>query len=245
MKKSILITGANGGIGQALCKIFSANGFYVLATDRDELSKCKCDLYVRIELERYPESDILRNELVNAVRGINNEYSFCGLINNAAHQVIKSVKAIELADVVRTYNVNLYSPIFIIQDLLDILAGNQGSIVNISSVHSRLTKENFSVYASSKAALSAFTRALAIEIGERVRVNAIEPGAIETEMLKEGFVGKTAKYEELKSYQPSKRIGKVEDVAKIALNMICDFDYMNGTCIQVDGGISARLHDPD
>ena len=245
MKKSILITGSNGGIGQSLCKVFNSHGYFVIATDRHKDSRCNCDAYIQIDLEHYTKNRKIRSKLIDFVENKNKIYPLYGVINNAAYQVTKGINEISVDDVLKTYVVNLFSPLFIIQDLMQILNENNGSIINISSIHANLTKAKFSLYASSKAALSAFTRSLAIEIGENVRVNAIEPGAIDTEMLKEGFKGKIEKYEALKSYQPLQRIGKPEDVAKLALNMINDYTYMNGACIKIDGGISACLHDPD
>jgi NAD(P)-dependent dehydrogenase (short-subunit alcohol dehydrogenase family) len=245
MKKSILITGANGGIGKALCQIFNDNEYFVIATDCHQESKCKCDAYIQMELEQYAVSEIKRKNLIEIVEKIDCSYPFIGLINNAGYQILKKIDDILINDVFKTYAINLYSPIFIIQDLIPVLTKNKGSIINISSIHAGLTKAKFSIYASSKAALSAFTRSLAIEVGEHVRVNAIEPGAIETDMLKDGFKEKPSKLEMLKSYQPVKRIGKVEEVARLALNMINDYYYMNGACIRIDGGIGACLHDPD
>jgi NAD(P)-dependent dehydrogenase (short-subunit alcohol dehydrogenase family) len=245
MKKSILISGANGDIGQALCEIFTSNGFYVIATDRQDICKCKCDVYLPLNLATYPKNNILRNKLKKNISIINQTYKLFCIINNAAVQIVKKVEEITPEDLIETYNVNLFSPIFILQDLLAMLKENRGNVINISSVHSNLTKPNFSSYASSKAALSSLTRALAIEIGEMVRVNAIEPGAIETSMLREGFLNKSEKLKELKNYQPLKKIGQPKDIARLALNIACDYDLMNGANIQMDGGISACLHDPN
>lgn len=245
MKKSILITGSNGGIGQSLCQVFNSHGYFVIATDRHKDSRCNCDAYIQIDLENYTKNRKMRSKLIDFVENKNKIYPLYGVINNAAYQVTKGINDVTVDDVLKTYSVNLFSPLFIMQDLIHILDENNGSIINISSIHASLTKAKFSLYASSKAALSAFTRSLAIEIGERVRVNAIEPGAIDTEMLKEGFKGNEAKYELLKSYQPLKRIGKTEEISQLALNMIRDFTYMNGACIKIDGGVSACLHDPD
>lgn len=245
MKKSILISGANGDIGKALCEIFTLNGFYVIATDRHENSKCKCDIYLQLNLAIYPQKKILRNKLKKIITKINKKNKLFCIINNAAVQKVKNIAEITPDDLNETYNVNLFSPLFILQDLLEMLKENRGNVINISSVHSNLTKPKFSSYASSKAALSSLTKSLAIEIGEMVRVNGIEPGAIETSMLREGFLNKSDKLEELINYQPMKKIGQPKDIAKLALNMACDYDLMNGANIQIDGGISACLHDPN
>ena len=90
------------------------------------------------------------------------------------------------------------------------------------------------------------TRALAVDLGSRVRINAIEPAAIETEMLKDGFAGKPELYRQLKDCHPQHRIGQPEEVARLALAIVggC-MDFLHGACVGLDGGISARLFDPD
>jgi NAD(P)-dependent dehydrogenase (short-subunit alcohol dehydrogenase family) len=70
------------------------------------------------------------------------------------------------------------------QGLLPELEKAAGSVINISSIHARLTKKDFVAYDNSKAAISGMTRAMAVDLGPRVRVNSIEPAAIETDMLK-------------------------------------------------------------
>jgi NAD(P)-dependent dehydrogenase (short-subunit alcohol dehydrogenase family) len=90
------------------------------------------------------------------------------------------------------------------------------------------------------------TRALAIDLGPRIRVNAIEPAAIETEMLLTGFGKDSKSYQELSSFHPLDRIGEAKEVASAALWLASDnCRFIHGECIRIDGGISSRLHDPD
>src|SRR3546814_11034334 len=88
-------------------------------------------------------------------------------------------------------------------------------VLNISSIHARLTKPNFIAYATSKAALSGMTRAMAVELGARVRVNAIEPVAIDTPMLRAGFEGNDAGYEQLRIFHPVKAIGSRSEERRV------------------------------
>ncbi len=145
----------------------------------------------------------------------------------------------------RTLNVNLLAPFFLTQALVGVLAEAGGSVVNISSIHASLTKRQFVAYATSKAALSAMTRSMCLELGQRFRVNAIEPAAIETEMLKKGLVPIEGAYETLKDYHPAGRIGCPNEVARATVWLCSDeSDFINGACVQIDGGISNILHDP-
>lgn len=121
----------------------------------------------------------------------------------------------------------------------------RGSVINISSIHARLTKAHFVAYATSKAALSGMTRAMAVDLGGRVRVNAIEPAAIATDMLKAGFAGQPEQFALLEACHPQGRIGTPAEVAALAL-AIADGElrFLHGACVAMDGGISGRLHDP-
>jgi NAD(P)-dependent dehydrogenase (short-subunit alcohol dehydrogenase family) len=124
-------------------------------------------------------------------------------------------------------SVNLLAPFFWTQYFLDLLEESSGSVLNISSIHARQTKKDFSVYATSKAALSGLTRLMSIELGARIRVNALEPAAISTQMLE------------------SNRIGTTEEIANVALFVTSEkCGFLNGASIAVDGGIGNLLHDP-
>jgi NAD(P)-dependent dehydrogenase (short-subunit alcohol dehydrogenase family) len=168
------------------------------------------------------------------------------LVNNAATQVLGGVDSLTVSDWHHTLDVNLLAPFVLTQGLLPPLEKAHGCVINISSIHARLTKPNFVAYATSKAALSAMTRAMAVDLGSRVRVNAIEPAAIETDMLKSGFAGQPEKFAELQACHPQGRIGSPEEVAALALSVAGgELRFLHGACIGIDGGISGRLHDPN
>jgi NAD(P)-dependent dehydrogenase (short-subunit alcohol dehydrogenase family) len=167
------------------------------------------------------------------------------LVNNAAVQVLGGVDTLSLADWQRTLHVNLLAPFLLIQGLLSELEAAQGCVINISSIHARLTKTNFVSYATSKAALSGMTRALAVDLGGRIRINAIEPAAIATEMLRAGFNDKPERLVQLENCHPQGRIGTPHEVAALAFSMASgDLRFLHGACVGLDGGISGRLFDP-
>jgi NAD(P)-dependent dehydrogenase (short-subunit alcohol dehydrogenase family) len=145
-----------------------------------------------------------------------------------------------------TMDVNLIAPFIWTQALLTQLELAQGSVVNISSIHAKLTKKNFLAYATSKSALSGMTRAMAVDLGSRVRVNAIEPGAIQTDMLIAGFHGLQEELNQLAKYHPRSKIGQPEEVANLALTLTKqNMNFLSGCLIGLDGGIASRLHDPE
>lgn len=246
LTKVALITGASGGIGHAMADAFMANGYTVLALDIDNKPETlDCHHYIQADLLRYAAEEPY-------ARGINDQiFRLCNgrldaLINNAATQIIQRVETLTRDDWQRTLNVNLLAPFFLTQALVGVLAEAGGSVVNISSIHARLTKPQFVAYATSKAALSAMTRSMCLELGQRFRVNAIEPAAIETEMLKKGFESNGKAYEALKAHHPVGRIGVPNDVAGVAI-WLCsrESNFINGSCIQIDGAISSVMSDPN
>lgn len=187
--KYCLITGANGGIGRALVETFHNAGYRVIATDTaEQASNLDCASYLQADLGRYAQDETYAAATTASLRA-----KFSGrldlLINNAAIQILGGADSLTRENWRTTLDVNLLAPFLLTQSLLPELEAAKGGVINIGSIHARLTKKNFVAYATSKAALAGMTRALAVDLGPRVRINAIEPAAIETEMLKAGFEG--------------------------------------------------------
>lgn len=246
-KQSIaLITGAAGGIGKALVAAFTERGYRVIGLDQvPKPSNTPCWQYLQVDLQHliadpgYAESQLALIKELLANDGLNT------LINNAAVQLLGGVTSLTMTDWQKTLDVNLLAPFVLTQGLLSELEKANGCVINVSSIHARLTKPNFLAYATSKAALSGMTRAMAVDLAGRVRVNAIEPAAIATEMLKAGFAHHPEKLAQLECCHPQGRIGSPEEVAELALSMASgDMQFMHGACVGLDGGISGRLHDP-
>lgn len=243
---NVLITGAAGGIGQALVARFAAAGYAVIATDIvDRPPDLECKHYFKIDLEQTVEDENYANTQFEAIVACMNGEGLKALINNAAIQILGGVDSLTRQEWRKTLDINLLAPFVWTQALLPLLEKASGCVVNISSIHARLTKRNFVAYATSKAALSGMTRAMAVDLGPRVRVNSIEPAAIETEMLKVGFAEKPDMYDKLENCHPLQRIGQPEEVARLAIAIAGGgIDFMHGACIVLDGGISDRLFDP-
>jgi NAD(P)-dependent dehydrogenase (short-subunit alcohol dehydrogenase family) len=245
-KKTALITGANGGIGRALVAVFHQGGYTVIATDREPATETCGDHFITADLQEFSANATYAGEVLAEIRKCLNGSGLNALINNAAVQVLGGVDKLSRDDWNDTLGVNLLAPFFLAQGLLPELEREQGCVVNISSIHAHLTKKNFVAYATSKAALSGMTKAMAVDLGPRVRVNAIEPAAIETDMLKSGFAGKNNQYQQLKACHPAGEIGQPEEVARFALVMASgEIPFMRGACVSLDGGIASCLHDPN
>ena len=119
------------------------------------------------------------------------------------------------------------------------LAGDGGSIVNISSAMGRLRDRGFAAYGTAKAALAHLTRLLAIDCSPRVRVNAIAVGSVATSAL-EVVLTDDALRNEMIAKTPMKRLGEVEDIALGALYLASDASsFVTGKVLEIDGGIEA------
>jgi NAD(P)-dependent dehydrogenase (short-subunit alcohol dehydrogenase family) len=168
------------------------------------------------------------------------------LVNNAALQIKKSAEALSVRDWQRSLDTNVVAPFALIQGLLPELKRARGSVVNIASVHAQLTKPGFAAYATSKSAMVGMTRSLAVDLAGSVRVNCINPAATETSMLVAGFEGREEELSQLGRCHPLGRIADPREVARVAVFLASeDASFVNGAALDVDGGIAARLHDPE
>ena len=252
---SIIITGAAGGVGVGLVQVFSAAGYRVVATDAVPLPRgIHAAAFVLADLAR------LTSELDEAARiiaDLRRELAGCplaALINNAAVQSLgvldpanarPGLPPLSLEQWRETLAVNLLAPYALVREFLPELSQARGCVLNIGSIHSRLTKTGFTAYAASKAALASLTRSLAMELGGRVRVNALEPAAIETPMLRAGFADDPVGLVNLKAFHPSGDIGSPEELGRLARLVVeASEGFWNGAIIPFDGGISGVLHDP-
>jgi len=239
-----LITGATGGIGLALCAAFKQAGYSVIATDVVNNGHVACDRFVVADLR----------ELCNAPKPLKAFYKQANigpqglkvLVNNAATQVLGRTEQVTTDDWRVTLDVNLVAPFLLTQLFLGDLERAQGSVINVGSVHAKATKPGFVCYATSKAALAGLTRSLAVDLGARIRVNSVNPAAVNTPMLVDGFRNGPEKLQLLARMHPLDRIAEPSEVANVVLFLASDrAAFMSGASIDVDGGIMARLHDPD
>jgi NAD(P)-dependent dehydrogenase (short-subunit alcohol dehydrogenase family) len=258
--RAVLITGAAGGIGQALCAGFIAAGWHVLATDHPAVIAQRSTSaaqppalhWIPLDLAAFAQDTVRRQSFATRVRSLLASLApapcslpLACLVNNAAVQRLGRAKDVTAEDWEASLDVNLVAPFLLAQTFLPELEAARGSVVNIASIHAQLTKPGFVVYATTKAALVGMTRALAVDLGPRVRVNAICPAAISTLMLEAGFAGRPEARRQLDEFHPAGCIGQPAEVARLAVFLAeANAPFLTGSCLSLDGAISARLHDP-
>ena len=249
MRKFALVTGSSGNIGRAIVDTFLDDNCYVLGIDKKPSKRFDKNYNeIEVDLINFGQEENYRKKILTQIKKhqpkkVDNFY----LINNAAVQILGEIENLSFNDWNDSLIVNSMAPFFLVQGLVEQLKMSKGTVVNISSIHSKLTKPNFSCYAASKSALESLTRSLAIELSSYgISVNAVSPAAIETEMLLKGFEKNPDKYERLKDHHPTKTIGSSHELAKF-IKLICDnqSNFLTGAVLEFNGGIGGVLSDPD
>lgn len=245
-KRIVLITGASSGIGLASCRIFHKNGWYVIGVARRSVKRCNY-------ISRYISADLSKHADVKKIV----ESIYCRekqldvLINNAACQICKPLIETTLKEWNMAYAVNVQAPFLLAKYLYKFLYKSQGSIINIASIHAVATSLNIAAYASSKGALVALTRNMAIEFAkDDIRVNAVLPGAVDTPMLRDGLKRghiKGGEEDELVISLGRRhiigRVGRPKEVGEV-IYFLADKDkasFITGQKFVVDGGALAKL----
>ena len=242
MSKYVFITGIKGGIGMMIAKVFKEDGYIVIGADIVKGSCNNCDHFINFDLSKYCVSLAYRNKINKLFSSVITRLDV--LINNAAVQKLSNLENLKLADWTESLNVNLTAPMLLSQFFLKYLKITNGSIINIASIHQNLTKKEFISYATTKGALVTFTKSMSVDLEGKVRVNSISPAAVDTAMLREGFSNNYTKVLRLNKLHPIQRIGKPEEIAKLALFLTKDeLGFINGANINIDGGISNSLKD--
>ena len=233
-KKNIFVSGASRGIGRDIAVSFAKNGFNVVGTSRNDfifnenlknLIPIKLDITNRKDVqdcfEKLKQIDLLPNILINNA-GITSDQLFIRMKDEDWDSVIET-------NLTGTFNL---SKIFI----KNMIKNKSGRIINISSISGLMGNPGQVNYASSKAALSGFTKSLAKEVGSRnITVNSVAPGYIETDMT--AFMEDDAKSKIIKNI-PLGRIGDVSDVSELVMFLASeDSSYITGQTISVDGGL--------
>ncbi len=247
-QRTVLITGAAGGIGRATAAHFAQSGWRVIGVDRAEYGA------------DFPANGLFIQSDVSVARNIEAIFSQAraftdrlhALVNNAAVQVSKPIleTSIEEWNTVLASNLSsVFLAVKLAHPLFKISGG--GAIVNVSSVHAIATSANIAAYAASKGGLLALTRAMAIEFApDNIRVNAVLPGAVDTPMLRAGLNrGHLSggdileRLDNLARKTVNGRIGRPDEIAH-AIYFLADeaqSSFMTGQALVVDGGATARL----
>lgn len=234
--KTILVTGASSGIGQATAIECSKMGAKVVITGRNE--ERLNETYSHLEGEGHIQ--IIAD--LNLEESIEQLVSECpnldGLVNNAGRGKSKPVNFLKLEDLQEVYRTNLFGVALLTKGLLKKKKiGRGASIVFTSSISSYITAAGLSIYASSKAAVCGYMRTCAIELGTKgIRSNAVLPGMVETKLINSGTYTDEDRQKDLNLY-PLGRYGRPLDIAYGIIYLLSDASsWVTGTELVIDGG---------
>jgi NAD(P)-dependent dehydrogenase (short-subunit alcohol dehydrogenase family) len=245
--KIALVTGAGSGLGRAITLEFARQGAHVFASDRNEESMIETVEEVGKEGGEATalRSDVSDKEdianLLSTIKSASGKLHV--LVNNAGITQREDFRNITDEQWQEILDVNLTAAMRLSRDALGLLrASGSGSIINISSIMSRIHIRQLSAYSTTKAALAGMSRAMAVEYSAfDVRVNYICPGYAETAMT-ERILRNQVVRQGLLDRTPMKRFVHPEDIAKAALFLASeDASFITGEGLTVDGGMSVSL----
>jgi NAD(P)-dependent dehydrogenase (short-subunit alcohol dehydrogenase family) len=236
--KTILISGASSGIGRATAIECSNMGAEVilLGRNKEELNRT----YNQLRNKRKHSmivSDITNYEQVNI--WLQELPVLDGVVNNAG--VINTIpfKFIQIDEMKGLYDVNLFSHVYINQQLVEKkILGKDSSVVFVSSIDGPITAHyGNTMYSSSKGALTAVAKGMALELAtKKIRVNSVLPGMVSTPLIGNDSFSNDQLVEDLKLY-PLKRYGKPEEVAYAIIYLLSDASaWVTGSNLIIDGG---------
>lgn len=241
--RRILVTGAAKGIGLATVERFLAEGARIVALDRDERALAALRARFDAGSLHAAQVDVVDPAVQEAVAtGVAALGGLDGVVNAAGIDLIADIETVALADWNRILAVNLTGPMLVIQAAYPHLRAADGAtIVNVSSGAGLSPLKHRTAYCASKAGLQMLTKSLAIEAAEfGIRVNAICPGAVETELFRSSIDTASdpeAEYEKVRARYALQRIATPNEIAAAILWLTsAGSSYVTGTAIAVDGG---------
>lgn len=237
--KTILITGASSGIGQATAIECSRMGASLLITGRD--SQRLIETFEQLEgkdhrkfaIDLNKEDDL--NELINDLPKLD------GIVHSAGVAKTLPFQFINRDDLTTIFDINFMAPVLLSQKLIKAKKiSKESSVVFLSSIDGPLIAHvGNSMYAASKGALSAMVKTMALELAsKKIRVNCVYPGMIDTPLIHRDDITEEQLAMELKKY-PIRRYGKPEEVAYAIIYLLSDAStWVTGTNIIMDGGFT-------
>jgi NAD(P)-dependent dehydrogenase (short-subunit alcohol dehydrogenase family) len=247
--KNVVITGAAGGQGQVACRVFCEEGARVLASDLDDAAGRVLEKELRDKGHdfTYISADLSSSagcsELVKHVQATFDRVD--ALYNN--HGIILGKPLLETTEEEwdRIHNIDLKSVFLLTKAIVPLMKDNGGSIINVSSIGGIVAFTNMAAYGAAKGGVAMFSKAAAVDLAPyKIRVNAICPGVIDTNMPRNfvsGLVNQAQIWQDFEQGHLTGRLGRAEEVVPLALYLASDEStFMTGAVIPIDGGWSVQ-----
>ena len=241
--KTALITGASKGIGAAIAEQMASEGASVVVNYSS--SKAGADAVVKRIVQKEGkavavQADVSKPEDIQRLFAEAKKAfgKFDILVNNAGIYEFFPLESITAEHFHKQFNLNVLGLLLVTQEAVKHFGDEGGSIVNISSVAATSAPPTTAVYSGTKAAVNAITKSLAKELGPRkIRVNAINPGMVETEGVHAAGIDESDFRKEIEEQTPLGRIGQPEDVAPAAVFLASpESAWITGETFYISGG---------
>ena len=236
--KSIIVTGASSGIGEAAVKLLAECGAQVLAVSRS----ITADTHKDVAGVRHLAADLADAASVPVIISAATEggRQIDGIVNAGGHFSYTALAEADIAEFDLLWNVHVRTPYLLVQAALPHLS-DKSSLVFVSSTVARVGFAPYAAYTAVKGAVDAMARSLAIELAPRTRVNTLMPGFTQTTMMTNQYESAPALEEAIVVRTPTGMIGGPEYAANvIALLSSDDSAYTTASSIVVDGGWSGQ-----
>ena len=248
MNKTVIITGGTTGIGKATALKFAQNGFNVVVTSRN--SNKETDLKNEFQKQglevNFAVLDVTNEQQVKEV--IEDTVSKFGkldvIVNNSGislgNAILADTESDELKQMLETNVMGVYYGMK--YAIIEMLKTGGGTIVNLASIAGLNGLYATAQYNASKHAVVGLTKGASIDYAQQgIRVNAVAPGAIKTDILKNAIASGTYDVSSIEAIHPMNRLGEVEDIAKAIYFLASDENtFMTGTILNIDGGYNAK-----
>ena len=242
--KTALVTGASKGIGASIAKHLAAAGASVVvnyASSKAGAEKIVAEITaaggkaVALQGDVAKPADVTR--LLAETKAAFGKLDI--LVNNAGVYEFGALEAITPENFHRMFNINVLGLLLTTQEAVKLFPATGGSVINISSLAGKNALPHTSVYSATKAAVDSITRVLSIELGsKKIRVNAINPGMVETEGVHAAGIAESDFRKKVEADTPLGRIGQTGDIAPAAVFLASDDSaWLSGEAIVIAGGI--------
>ncbi len=251
--KCVLVTGSSRGIGRATAAAFLERGARVAINGRTGESVAAAISHIGAndqvtsapgDVSTAAGCEAVVNAAISGLGGID------VLVNGAgvAYQATIEDSVEEIWD--RTLDVNLKGTFFCSRAALSVLRAREGNIVNLASDAGLVGERGLAVYCASKGGVVNLTRAMALDLAPRVRVNCVCPGYVDTDMVRRDYIDRADDPESaerrVNQAAPMKRMARPEEIAKAILYLASsDAGFITGAALQIDGGSTAGYGNPN
>ncbi len=229
-EKTVLVTGGTRGIGKQIALDFLNHGANVIITGTSKKSNLnKKYTYLSVDFSNKKSLDSFIKKISSLKIDI--------LINNAGVNIIKPIESVDLKDYDKLFDINLKAPYFICKEVCKTMKENNGGkIINISSIWSKISKPNRTLYTASKNAIVGLTQTLALEFAlNNILVNSVSPGFTNTELTRKSLTDEEVR--SLTKQIPLGRLAETNEISALVMFLASEKNsYITGQNIVIDGG---------